>query len=93
MTCGAKQARAFVEKYLVDNADALNDVINALFWYGEPAMQEVRSAALLTGILEDGGFQVDRGISGFPTGFMATYGSGSPVVAVHTEYDAAPDNS
>ena len=93
MACGAKQARAFVEKYLVDNADALNDVINALFWYGEPAMQEVRSAALLTGILEDGGFQVDRGISGFPTGFMATYGSGSPVVAVHTEYDAAPDNS
>ncbi|MBT6095521.1 MAG: amidohydrolase [Rhodospirillaceae bacterium] len=86
-------AKAFVDEYLGRNTDALNDVIDALFWYGEPAMQEVRSAALLTKILEDGGFTVERGISGFPTGFMATFGSGGPVVAVHAEYDGAPDNS
>ena len=89
----AEDAKAFVTDYLARNAEALNQVIDALFWYGEPAMQEERSAALLTKTLEDAGFEVERGISGFPTGFMATFGSGKPVAAVHTEYDAAPNNS
>jgi aminobenzoyl-glutamate utilization protein B len=87
------EAKSFVTDYLGRNAEALNQIIDALFWYGEPAMQEVRSAALLTKTLEDAGFKVERGISGFPTGFVATFGSGKPVVAVHTEYDAAPNNS
>ena len=43
--------------------------------------------------LAEGGFSVERGIAGFPTGFCATYGSGRPVIAMHTEYDANPDNS
>ncbi len=88
-----KNAKSFVTDYLGRNAEALNQIIDALFWYGEPAMQEVRSASLLTKTLEDAGFKVERGISGFPTGFVATFGSGKPVVAVHTEYDAAPNNS
>ena len=47
----------------------------------------------MTDLLEKGGFKVERGISGFPTGFCATYGSGHPVIAMHTEYDSNPDNS
>lgn len=88
-----KAATQSVLDYVTDNADALAGVCDSLFWFGEPAMQEVRSAELLTGILEDGGFTVEHNISGFPTGFMATYGSGKPVIAIHTEYDAAPNNS
>jgi aminobenzoyl-glutamate utilization protein B len=56
-------------------------------------MQEFETAKLMTGLLQTGGFKVERGISGFPTGFCATYGSGHPVVAIHTEYDSCPDNS
>lgn len=89
----AISAKAYADDYLARNAGALSDAIDALFWYGEPAMQEVRSAALLSDTLEQAGFTVERGISGFPTGFVASYGSGRPVVAVHTEYDAAPNNS
>lgn len=88
-----KSATRSVLDYVAENADALTGVCDSLFWFGEPAMQEVRSAELLSGILEDGGFIVERGISGFPTGFLATYGSGDPVIAIHTEYDAAPNNS
>ncbi len=93
MKTDATGAKQFVFDYLGRNAEAMNQVIDALFWYGEPAMQEVRSAALLTKTLEDAGFSVEHGISGFPTGFVATFGTGKPVVAVHTEYDAAPNNS
>ena len=56
-------------------------------------MQEFETAALMSGLLEQEGFKVERGIAGFPTGFCATYGSGEPVIAIHTEYDANPDNS
>lgn len=36
---------------------------------------------------------MERGISGFPAGFLATWGSGAPVIAMHTEYDANCSNS
>ena len=44
-------------------------------------------------LVAEGGFKVERGIAGFPSGFCATCGSGGPVIALHTEYDANPDNS
>ena len=61
---------------------------DSIFYFGELGMQEFETAKLMTGLLEKGGFKVERGISGFPTGFCATYGSGQPVVAIHTEYDS-----
>ena len=85
--------KAFVFDFVERNADAVATVGDSVFYFGELGMQEVESAALLTGLLEDSGFRVERGISGFPTGFCATYGSGKPVVALHTEYDANPNNS
>jgi aminobenzoyl-glutamate utilization protein B len=64
-----------------------------IFYYGELGMQEFRTSELLTGTLEHAGFQVARNLSGFPTGFMAQFGSGDPVIALHCEFDANPDNS
>ncbi|HJX69152.1 MAG TPA: M20 family metallopeptidase, partial [Dehalococcoidia bacterium] len=46
--------------------------------------------AWLAGYLEDNGFHVERGIAGLPTAFRATYGQGSPRVALLAEYDALP---
>ncbi len=79
--------------FLDSNADAVNTLSDALFYFGELGMQEHESAALMTSLLEEEGFAIERGISGFPTGFCASFGSGSPVIAVHTEYDANPNNS
>jgi len=79
--------------FLDRNANAVSTLSDALFYFGELGMQEHESATLMTALLEEEGFTVERGISGFPTGFCATYGTGSPVIAVHTEYDANPNNS
>jgi aminobenzoyl-glutamate utilization protein B len=92
-TSGAAAAKDFAHTFADRNRKAIADVSDALFYYAELGMQEHESAALLSQLLEDEGFQVERGISGFPTAFCATYGQGSPVIAVHTEYDANPDNS
>src|SRR5262245_29459213 len=64
-----------------------------IFYYGELGMQEFRTAELLTAALERGGFEITRELSGFPTGFMARFGSGAPVIALHCEFDGNPGNS
>src|SRR5260221_6417490 len=85
--------KAFCFDYLERNAKAIATLNDSIFYFAELGMQEVETAKLMTGLLEQGGFRVERGISGFATGFCATCGSGSPVIAIHTEYDANPDNS
>ncbi|MFO7772908.1 MAG: M20 family metallopeptidase [Dehalococcoidia bacterium] len=51
---------------------------------------EEKASAWLTGYLEDSGFHVERGIAGLATAFRATYGRGSPRIALLAEYDALP---
>ncbi|MFZ0215826.1 MAG: M20 family metallopeptidase [Candidatus Dormiibacterota bacterium] len=52
--------------------------------------REFHAAQRLTEELAENGFQVERGIAGLETAFVATYGSGKPVVAIIAEYDALP---
>jgi aminobenzoyl-glutamate utilization protein B len=56
----------------------------------EPGYQEIESARLLADALEAAGFRVERGVAEIPTAFTATFGSGSPVIAILGEYDALP---
>jgi aminobenzoyl-glutamate utilization protein B len=56
----------------------------------ELAFHEDKSAATLIEILEKEGFSVKRGLAGMSTAFLATYGSGSPVIGIMGEYDALP---
>ncbi|MBX9757951.1 MAG: amidohydrolase [Beijerinckiaceae bacterium] len=81
------------EQFIDRNAQAIRTLNDSIFYFGELGMQEFETAGLMSGLLEKEGFKVERGIAGFPTGFCATYGSGAPVIAIHTEYDANPDNS
>ena len=56
----------------------------------EPAMKEFRSARLLADSLRHHGFQVEMGVAGMPTAFVARAGRGSPVVGLLAEYDGLP---
>ena len=66
---------------------ALSDSIWAL---AETAFNESGSSKLLADYAEANGFTVERGVAGIPTAFLATYGSGSPVISVLGEFDALP---
>ena len=85
--------KAFAFETIERNREALALLSDSIFYFGEVGPQEFETAGLMTKLLEQEGFVVTRGISGFPTGFMATFGTGAPVIAIHTEYDANPDNS
>jgi len=57
----------------------------------ELSFEEVRSAAAIAELLEEGGFSVERGTAGLATAFTATAGTGDLTVALCVEYDALPD--
>lgn len=56
----------------------------------EVGYQEVESSALLRGALAASGFSIEEGVAGMPTAFVASWGSGSPVVGILAEFDALP---
>jgi aminobenzoyl-glutamate utilization protein B len=85
--------KAFACDFIDRNAEQIALLNDSVFYFGELGMQEYETAGLLTSLLEENGFAVERNLSGFPTGFCAAWGEGSPVIAIHTEYDANPDNS
>ena len=51
---------------------------------------ETKSAAVLEDYLKQEGFSVQTGVAGMPSAFVATYGSGKPVIGILAEYDALP---
>jgi aminobenzoyl-glutamate utilization protein B len=61
-----------------------------LWELAEVGYKETRSSALLADGLESNGFKVERGVAGMPTAFIASHGSGHPVIAVLGEFDALP---
>lgn len=68
-------------------------MVDQIFSFGELGFQEFETSKYVTGILEKEGFTVERGISGMPTAWMATWGSGKPVIALGTDIDGIPQGS
>src|SRR5712692_8659418 len=58
--------------------------------FAELGYQEQKSSALLQQELKAAGFQVRAGVADIPTAFVATFGSGKPVIAIVGEFDALP---
>ncbi|MDE3252879.1 MAG: amidohydrolase [Bacteroidota bacterium] len=58
--------------------------------FAEVGYKEVRSSALHQQTLRENGFAVQSGVADMPTAFVASYGSGKPVIAILAEYDALP---
>lgn len=58
--------------------------------FAEVGYKESKSSALLAQTLREQGFAVETNIANIPTAFTATWGSGSPVIAILGEFDALP---
>src|SRR5271170_8509075 len=73
--------------------DQVQVMIDTIFSFAELGFQEFETSKYLTGILEAEGFKVERGIAGIPTAWMATWGSGKPVIALGSDIDCIPQAS
>ena len=65
-------------------------VARDIWGYAELGFLETQSTERLQGVLRSEGFKIETGVSEMPTAFVATYGSGDPVIGILAEFDALP---
>ena len=82
------------KKQIISNIDKQYDkyvqVSQTIWSYAEVAFLESKSSELLQKTLKDAGFQVQSSVADMPTAFVASFGSGKPVIGILAEFDALP---
>ena len=76
-----------------DMAKLTQEIVDSLFSFAELGFQEFETQRYLTDILESNGFTVEQGVSGMPSAWWATWGSGQPVIALGSDVDGIPRSS
>ena len=99
-SAGAAKADPRLDRLKTEAAAAVDgmavltqQMVDQIFSYGELGFQEIETNRYLIGILRKNGFAVEEGIAGIPTAFMATWGSGKPVIALGSDIDGIPQSS
>jgi len=83
--------------FIDNNKEKFVEIAQYIWEHPELAFEEFKSSKILADTLEEFDFEVKRGVADLPTAFVATWGSGKPVLGLLAEYDAllglAPDGS
>ncbi|WP_227378554.1 amidohydrolase [Haladaptatus halobius] len=85
--------KARVFKDVETERERLKSMAQQIWETPELGLHEEESMQILVTRLEEEGFDVEIELGGMPTAFVASYGSGDPVVGILGEYDALPDLS
>lgn len=81
------------EQQVGEMAKLTQVMVDKIFSFGELGFQEFETSRYLTDLLRENGFSVEEGIAGIPTAWMATWGSGKPVIAFGSDIDGIPKAS
>ncbi len=84
------QADDGIRQFLAARAKHDTEIAQSIWNWAEVGYQEVKSSALLQKELSTAGFAVEAGVAGMPTAFIASWGSGQPVIGILAEFDALP---
>ena len=74
-------------------AQFTQEIVDQVFSFGELGFQEFETSKYLVNILRQNGFAVEEGYAGIPTAWVATWGSGKPVMSLGTDIDGIPQSS
>ena len=85
--------KAYMNQWMEENKQEFYTAADEIWAYPELGLEETRAFGILTGLLKKYGFAVESGQGGMPTAFVATYGTGHPVVGINAEYDCLPGMS
>ncbi|MDZ4720968.1 MAG: M20 family metallopeptidase [Roseiflexaceae bacterium] len=77
-------------EYVDQHDEQLSYLAKEIWNHPEIALEERFACKLLADELEAAGFTVERGIGNMPTAFVASWGSGAPIIGILGEYDALP---
>jgi aminobenzoyl-glutamate utilization protein B len=81
-----KEALADIEA----RATFTQQMVDQIFSFGELGFQEFETSKYLVALLRREGFTVEEGYAGIPTAWVATWGSGKPVIALGADIDGIP---
>src|SRR5271169_3011059 len=91
------EKEASVKADLTGQIDAMKKqaqvMVDSVFSFGELGFQEFETTKYLTGILEKEGFKIERNYAGIPTAWIASWGSGKPVISLGSDIDDIPQAS
>ena len=62
-------------------------MVDQIFSYGELGFQEFETSKYIVGILRQNGCTAQEDYAGIPTAWLATWGSGKPVIALGADLD------
>lgn len=85
----SKNKKAVIASIESHRPDLIN-LSDKIWAEAEIAFQETNSSKMLIDYAEKNGFTIEKGVAGMPTAFVASYGSGSPVIGILGEFDALP---
>lgn len=86
----AKKDKEDLIKAIDADKDKFGDIAMKIWDYAEMGYQETKSSSLLMNTLKDAGFHIEKGVADIPTAFVASWGSGEPVIGILGEFDALP---
>ena len=78
---------------VASRAQLTQQMVDQIFSYGELGFQETETSRYLVDLLRKNGFTVREGIFGIPTAWVATWGSGKPVISLGSDIDDIPQAS
>ena len=84
----SERAKQKAVQWISENELRIIEVSDKIWEFAELGLLEFKSSALLADELKKAGFKVEMGVAGMPTAFVATFGSGKPVIGIMGEYDA-----
>ncbi|HSG00108.1 MAG TPA: hypothetical protein VLA20_03215, partial [Vicinamibacterales bacterium] len=78
-----------------DRREFTQQMVDQIFSYGELGFQELETHKYLVTVLRENGFDVEEGIAGIPTAFVATWtqGTGGPTISLGSDIDGIPKSS
>lgn len=79
-----------MQHYLDQEDEKLAYLAKEIWAHPEIGLQETFAANLLSKELEEAGFTIERGVGQMPTAFVASWGTGKPIIGILGEYDALP---
>ncbi|GHJ35756.1 amidohydrolase [Streptomyces sp. TS71-3] len=83
-------AKATALGWIGDHSAELIDLNDTVWRHAELSLREWNSSLAVAALLEKYGFDIQWGPAGFPSAFVASYGSGGPTIGFNAEYDALP---
>lgn len=82
--------KAEVGKYIDSQLPVYRGLALQIWSYAELSFNEKQSAEALKDCLQQAGFTVQSRVAGMPTAFVASFGSGKPIIGILAEFDALP---